>query len=374
MKKNTLISEILQETNYTKDVSEAILSYNKSHQEKYYDTGRKLTVVVLIQYFLLAAMLDCRSFREVSSLGTLYGLPYVDYSGLSRKASEVPWEIIQTVCLRIFNRFPREIRRKDKKLPYQLLQILDSTRIIECKSKFPWAYYLKESSGLKFHVLYFPELDVPADIRASEIGKGDTSVMTEFDCSERILVADRGYMNVEKFCELDRKGQKFVIRLRNTVRPHIVRKIKSTKEGYTDDICTLGNDRSIPKECREHPFRIVSFVGADGKLVRLCTNELALSAEEVGEIYRVRWEIECFFRRLKQNFQIKHIFGHSANSAFSQGFIAFLAYLFLNCIYSKITAAFHYRKTLSSFLRSFHNNNLPPFRISFRKTLLPLFP
>lgn len=370
IEKNTLISEILQALPYKKYVTEAIAAYNveaaeaKKNADKaeYCDTGRKLTVPVMIQYFLLAAMLECRSFRELAPLGPYYGLPDADYSRLSRKSSEIPFEIIQHFCEKIYENFNRNIRRTYKKPHNHLLQILDSTRITACASKWTWAPFLKESSGMKFHTLLYPETGLPAKVLASEIRQGDTAPMMEFWDAARILVADRGYMNVKNFCEMDDQKQYFVIRLQNSVSIHALRPAEGKEpapEGFQDNICTLGKGREIPKEYRNHEFRVVQFLGADGKMVKICTNARFLSAQEIADIYRERWGIECFFRELKQNFQIKQLFGKNQNSAFSQGFLAFIAYLLLHTVCQDMKKRTSFSGSFSQFLRMLHFNVLP---------------
>lgn len=108
----------------------------------------------------------------------------MDCSGLSRKAPTVcPGRLSGRSVYAFSAVFREKLAEKAGSFPSSPLQILDSTRIIDCKSKFPWAYYLPERSGIKFHVLYFPEQDVPADIRASKIGQGDTEPMTEYRTS-----------------------------------------------------------------------------------------------------------------------------------------------------------------------------------------------
>lgn len=376
MDKNTLISGILQALPYKKYVTEAIAAYNAAAEEEYSDTGRKLTVVVLIQYFLLSAILEFRSFRELALLGPSYGLPDVDYSRLSWKSSKIPFQIIQHFCEKIYENFSRNIRRAYKTPHNHLLQILDSTRITACASKWTWAPFLKESSGMKFHTLLYPETGLPAKVLASEIREGDTAPMMEFLDAARILVADRGYMNVKNFCEMDDQKQYFVIRLQNSVSIHALRPAERKEpapEGFQDNICTLGKGREIPKECRMHEFRVIQFLGADGKMVKICTNASFLSAQEIADIYRERWGIECFFRELKQNFQIKKLFGKNRNSAFSQGFLAFIAYLLMHTVCQEMKKHTSFSGSFSRFLRMLHFDILPACPCS-KNTIYTILP
>lgn len=372
MKKNTLVSQILQVECLKKFVAEAISEYNEQRlldsERIYHDTGRKMTVLVLVQYLLLVAMVNCRSFREAELLGVEYGLAKVDFTTLAKKAQDVPYEIIQRAFCKIVATRSREIWRKTEKSFWGMLQILDSTRITAYKTKWRWAPFLRESSGLKFHVLYYPELDCAVKIETSKIGEGDTAHMLSFQNPDRILIADRGYMNLKNLAELAQVRQKFVVRMRNTVKTTPVSASPMPKEnGYTDEICMLGKKNSRHTYAISQAFRIVRFRGNDNSEVILCTNIIDLPASEIAQMYKERWQIECFFRRLKQNFQIKRLFGQSQNAAFSQGLCAFIAYLFMEKIYTVLVQKKKFTGTLCNFLHQVKLNLSLPIRCLLHK-------
>lgn len=372
MKKNTLVSRILQVQCLKNFVAEAIYEYNAQwlpdSEKIYHDTGRKMTVLVLVQYLLLIALVNGRSFREAELLGVEYGLAKVDFTTLAKKAQDVPYEIVlRAFCKAVATR-SREIRRKAKKDFRGMLQILDSTRITAYETKWSWAPFLRESSGLKFHVLYDPEMDCAVKIEISKIGEGDTAHMLSFQNPDRILIADRGYMNLENFAELAQAGQRFVIRMRNTVKSTPVSASPMPKEnGYMDEICMLGKKNGRHFHAIPQAFRIIRFQGNDNSEVILCTNIIDLPASEIAQMYKERWQIECFFRRLKQNFQIKRLFGQSQNAAFSQGLCAFIAYLFMEKIYTVLVQKKKFTGTLCNFLHKVKLNLFLPIRCLLHK-------
>lgn len=262
MKKNTLVSRILQVEFLKNFVAEAICEYNaqwRPDSEKiYHDTGRKMTVLVLVQYLLLIALVNCRSFREAELLGVEYGLAKVDFTTLAKKAQDVPCEIVQRVFCKVVATYSRKIRRKCDKRFQGMLQILDSTRITAYETKWSWAPFLRESSGVKFHVLYYPEMDCAVKIETSKIGEGDTAHMITFQNPERILIADRGYMNLENFAKLTQAGQKFVIRMRNTVKIYTV---LVQKKKFTGTLCNflhrVKTNLFLPIRCPLHKINSV---------------------------------------------------------------------------------------------------------------------
>lgn len=378
MDKYTLISSVLEAPKLKEFVKNAITASG------YTENSRKISVHVMFQYFLLAAISKCNSFRELSELGSKYALPKADYSTLAKKASQLPYTIALQVCQSVLDSSCRAKRRALRKQGQTLIKAVDSTRITACASKWTWAPFLRESSGLKFHVAYLPELGLPSQIEVSEIREGDTSRMTNFQDKTSVQVCDRGYMNVKKFLALDKAGQKFVIRLLNTVRfknehPTGI----ACSEGYSDMFCTLSKHREISKEAREHEYRVIKFAGANGEDVILCTNLRDVPAEVIAGMYKERWNIECFFRTLKQNFTIKRLFGTTANAAYTQGLIAFIAYVLLYNVYDRVKISFKkksvesiaaYYQSFSRFLRALHHDLLRDFPIilsSVRKCLLP---
>lgn len=353
MNKNKSFEKILQEIITDEEIERISKKYG------YIEKGRKMLVKTLFQYFLLSAFLETKSMRELHKQGSMYGLPAVDYSTISKKAKEVPFMIFIELFYIIFSNCNQQNKRKIRSKCGRILKIIDSTRIIESKSKWDWGFYKEDKSGIKFHVAYLPDSGVPEQIIATPINIGDSTLLDKFDEPDTLLLCDRGYLNIGKMCEFDYKGQEFIIRMReginqlNCIDFDIAH---STK--YSDMLCTLGKDRSIKSEYRNHQFRVINFKTDAGDLVSLCTNIMDLSADEIADLYKRRWEIEVFFKELKQNFTIKTIFGKSQNSAFSQGVIAFICYMILSCLYHSL----EYSKAKSSpfliFLRDFRYNCL----------------
>lgn len=360
MNNNNKISEIMQALISKTELEKICLKYG------YEDTARKLTVHNLLKYFTLSAILESKSYRDLSLQGSMYNLVEVNYSTLSKKAKEVPFEIFLEVFHLIFEKCNRKDKRKIRSKYGRIIKIVDSTRIILDKSKWKWAEYEKGKSGLKFHTAYLLDSEIPCNLVVSPIKTGDSTVLEMFEEQDTLLVCDRGYLNIKKMCEFDYKGQEFIIRMKETVNELncIDFDISRDSSKYEDHLCTLGKDKSIRKEYREHQFRVINFLSDSGELVSLCTNIYDLPADEIAEIYKLRWQIECFFKELKQNFTIKNIFGKSPNAAFSQGIIAFICYIFIHCLYSDIKAYFAFNFSFVEFLRRLKYNYII---LSFRK-------
>lgn len=330
MKNNTTIQKILQEVIEEKEIKKLGEKYG------YEEVGRKLTAYGLMQYYMGSSILKIKSYRELAETSETLGLRKVDYSELSKKAKEVPYEIFLEACEEIFAKSNREKRRKLTKEYNRVISAIDSTRIVAKNGKYDWAMYKEGQSGIKIHVSYMPETKMPLKIVPTEINVQDMERIQDFYDRGMCLVADRGYINVRKMCEMDYVGQEFVIRIRNDM--NILNKIPfdlpHDSSKYEDCLCTVSNDRAIKAQYRHHQFRTVSFLGDNGQKVVLCTNIVDLTANEIAELYRLRWSIESFFKLMKQFLSLSKIFGSSRNAAFSQAFIAFIVYIFLFTLFS----------------------------------------
>lgn len=365
MKHFTPITQILQESLTEKEIKKIVDSFG------YQDTGRIVTVCILLKYLVLSAIIQCSSFRELTMHGKKYGLPEVNFSTLSKKASEVPFEVFIAVCNFYLNKANRAVRKMLKPKLDKMLAAIDSTCLTAHKNKLVWAPYLRESSGVKYHVMFDVGNNIPVKVCTSEIHAADSSKLCDFINRKYIFVCDRGYRSIEKLTKLDIAQQRFIVRLIDNISvKNIVTNEKNDDEAYTDVFCTLGNDRALKKQYRTHPFRVITFMGANGKTVMLCTNIKSLSAKEIADLYRKRWAIECFFRVLKQNFSIKRIFGKSPNSVFSQGLAAFIAYILTYVPYVRIKHFIDYDIPFSYFLRSVRFDTLVAFSKPFRYFLL----
>jgi hypothetical protein len=330
MNNNTTVQKIMQEVIREKEIKEL------SEKYKYEEVGRKLTAYGLLQYFMGSSLLKIKSYRELAETSGTLGLIKIDYSELSKKAKEVPYEIYLDLCRETFAKFNREKRRKLSKEYNKVIAAIDSTRVVAKNGKFDWAMYKEGQSGIKLHVSYMPETKIPLKIVPTEINVQDVERIEAFYDRNTCIVADRGYINVRKMCEMDYVGQEFVIRLRNDM--NILNKIPfdlpHDSGKYEDFLCTVSNDRAIKAVFRKHQFRTVSFIGCNGEKIVLCTNIVDLTAHEIAELYRLRWAIESFFKFMKQFLSLSKIFGSSKNAAFSQVIIAFIVYIFLFVLFS----------------------------------------
>ncbi|MED3755484.1 IS4-like element IS5377 family transposase, partial [Geobacillus stearothermophilus] len=162
----------------------------------YRDSSRTFTLRELIHFFLLAAMHQWKSFRHGADVGPLYGLPRFHYSTVSKKAKEVPYDIMKRLLALIISKCNRQTRRS-LRFP-KPLRVVDSTTVTVGKNRLPWAPYHGERAGVKLHVAYSPESSLPADVVETTGLRHDGPVGEQLTNAQQVLVEDRAYFKIER--------------------------------------------------------------------------------------------------------------------------------------------------------------------------------
>lgn len=211
------------------------------------------------------------------------------------------------------------------------LYSIDASTIDLCLSLYNWAKFRTTKGAVKLHVKlnhsgYLPSFMVMTTGKVHE-QKVAPSVPLE---SGDVAVFDRGYMNFLWLRSLDDKGVYFVTRLKKNADYKVVerRKTDHLNNIYSDQIIELKgfySKQKYPKRLR----RIRSRDPKTGKIIVLLTNNFTWSAKTIAQIYKERWQIELFFKSIKQQLQVKSFVGTSKNALLSQLWVALIAYLLL---------------------------------------------
>ena len=193
-------------------------------------------------------------------------------------------------------------------------------------------------------------------MKETTANKHDGPVGEEIIDIDNIIVEDRAYANYERFDAFNTKGQSFVIRIKNNAKFLNSKSLKSLKSEDSkiskDFTCYLGNEYIRT----ENRFRIVCFEDYKGKTIQVCTNIKNIDSDRIAEIYKARWNVECFFRCIKQNLNVKTLFGTTENSVYNQLFIALIAYVLLKFLHNKMIENPRFNKlSFAIFFRKFLN-------------------
>jgi putative transposase len=222
------------------------------------------------------------------------------------------------------------------------LYSLDASVIDLSLGAFPWASFRRTKSAIKLHTLLDHSGYLPAFVSITEGKIHETKVAAAINLSKgSIVVEDRAYTDYGWFDQLQRKGIFFVTRQKtNAVYTVAERRQVNKKQGLCSDqtiVLTGSKGRLCP-----HPLRRVGYRDPQTKKHYVfLTNNFKLSAKTIADIYKERWQIEIFFRWIKQNLKIKAFIGNSRNAVMTQIYVALIAYLLL-CMFkylSKVPAS-----------------------------------
>lgn len=213
------------------------------------------------------------------------------------------------------------------KLPFDNpLYSLDASTIDLNKASFPWAFFRQNKSGIKLHTLLDHNGYLPAVVNISNAKTHDVQKARTFRLEKgAIVVFDRGYNDYDWFAELDRNEIYFVTRLKTNADYKVISRREAGKtQGVTSDQVVQLKTRP------DLPLRRVGYKDPEtNKHYKFLTNNFDLDAKTIADIYKERWEVEIFFRWIKQNLKIKTFVGRSENAVLTQIYVALIVYLLL---------------------------------------------
>ena len=203
----------------------------------------------------------------------------------------------------------------------------DSTTISLCLSTFPWAKFRRKKGGVKAHVLYDIEAQVPAFYTVSTASKHDSTAMSSilFE-SNAYYIFDRAYDSFKELYRIHLTGSFYVVRAKTNLKYKTVKwKRRMPKNVLTDAEVKLTGYMSEKKY--PESFRLVRFYDEEEEReFTFLTNAKQLTALEVAELYKKRWLVELFFKWLKQHLKIKKFWGTSENAVRIQIAVAIITY------------------------------------------------
>ena len=211
----------------------------------------------------------------------------------------------------------------------QSLYALDSTTIDLCLSLFPWARFRKHKAAVKMHTLLDLHGNIPTFIRVTEGKLHDVNILDELlPEAGAFYVMDRGYIDFERLFIFTLCSAFFVVRTKENVllqrrysRP--VDKATGLRSDHTVILTAIDSAKAYPDPLR----RVTYFDAEKEKRLKFLTNNFALPALTIAQIYKCRWHVELFFKWIKQHLRIKAFYGTSENAVKTQIWIAVSVYV-----------------------------------------------
>ena len=304
------------------------------HSGRSFRTASRWSQFVTLAMAQLAGRISLRDIVENVSAQAhrLYhlGSAKLTRSNLSRINEDKPYAMYEALAGKLLNRCQgmapgHKFRFKNP------LYSLDASTIDLCLSVFPWASFRSTKSAIKLHIGlnhdgYLPEFVTITEGKTSDVEMGRTLAFP----SGSIVVVDRGYNDYDWYNQLTEKGIFFVTRLKANAQYRVINRQPVLKnKGLTSDqtirLTSIQAARKCPGQLRRVGYRDIT----TGKHYIFLTNNFKLAAKTIADIYKARWQVELFFKWIKQNLKIKSFIGTSKNAVMTQIWIAMCVYLLL---------------------------------------------
>jgi len=338
MKRNTIFSQLMQlicQYRFKKCVDR----YEGDRYTKRLSCWQQLLVLLFAQAKGLTSLRDIElSLRSHHRKWYHLGLSSVARSTLADANNKRDAAILKDVFYSLVEKC-HDLAPKHRFRFTNRLYTFDSTLINVCLSLYPWATYRKKKGAFKLHTLfdhsgYLPTFVVLTDGRTHDINvMKDSSYGVPELSPDSILVVDRAYIDYNWLYSLNQNKLFFVIRTKSNMKYTVLGQQESaTNNGLIQDrrirLTNYYQGRYYPA-----PLRIVTVVDPEtGEPISFMTNNFALAANTIAEVYKSRWEIETFFKWIKQNLKIKSFLGTSKNAVMTQIWAAMIYYLLLSFI------------------------------------------
>ena len=220
---------------------------------------------------------------------------------------------------------------------HQSVYALDSTTIDLCLSLFTWARFQETKAAVKLHTLLDLRGAIPSFIHISDGKLHDVNVLDLLlPEAGAFYVMDRGYHDFERLYRLHQAGSFFVTRARSNMKFSRVDARPVNKA--TGLICDQTIQLTLRYSQQRYPERLrrIRYRDPDGRRLVFLTNHMTLPALTVCELYRLRWQIELFFKWIKQHLRIKRFFGTSENAVKTQVWIAVGTYVLVAIVRKRL--------------------------------------
>lgn len=310
----------------------AVNNFGANRYVKRFSSWNQLTVLLYAQSSGKDSLRDIEQAFCVNS-GRLYhlGIPSVKRSTLADANKTRDYRVFEDLFYRFLDRC-KEVAPKHKFKFKNPLYTLDATMIDLCLESFPWAKYRTSKGALKLHYKLDHSGNIPDFLVVSDGKHNEITIAKEQlrIIPDSIYCFDRGYLSFAWFRRIDEAKAYFVTRAkRNTGYTVIGQHEESNKKGVlSDEVIKLNG--YYETDSYPDPLRLIHYHDKEtDKTLAFLTNNFKLSALTIAQIYKARWQIEVFFKWIKQNLKIKTFLGTSKNAVITQIWIAMCYYLML---------------------------------------------
>ena len=305
-----------------------VTKYQGDRYIKHYSTWNQLLTLIFGQLSRSASLRDCVLALQAHR-SKLYHLGVgktVTRSNLSKANEQRDYRIFEDYAYYMITEARRKREGKISGIGAHIYAF-DSTTIALCLSLFEWAKFRKKKGGIKVHTLFDVVAGVPTFVHITEANVHDVNAMDEIPYEVgAFYIFDRGYNDYSRLYTIHRLGATFILRAKNNVKYKRISWIRRLQYNVLSDskIQFIG---PYKKDEYPEPLRLIKYWDEENKReFTFLTNNFELTALDIAELYRQRWQIELFFKWLKQHLKIKHFYGTSFNAVKIQVYVAIITF------------------------------------------------
>jgi hypothetical protein len=352
----TLFSQIISKIDRA-SFKKLVKKYNSDKHQKGFDSWSHLVSMLFSQFA------NSQSLRDISNgLRSATGnLNYLEVSrapsksNLSYQNKNRNWELFRDFYYVLLKSLGQQAGFKQVKFRIKSkIFLLDSSTISLCLSIFDWAKYKTKKGAIKLHTLLDYDGNLPAYINITDGKTADNKGAYDIPLlSGSVIVADRFYNDFSLLKVWDSNNVFFVIRHKDNIQYKTIKELDLPDNRHQhilkDEIIKLTGIKSknkYPKKLR----RVAIWDNENNQVIEVITNQLTWTANTISELYKSRWQIEIFFREIKQLLHIKSFIGTSENAVMIQIYSALITILLLKFLKQIAKYKWHL-SNLVSFLR-----------------------
>ena len=340
-KGNSIFGQILSIFD-KKDLKKASRKYNADKHSKGFSSTDHFISMLFCQFAYSKSLREiCDGLKSSLDKTIHLGLMRLPTkSNLSYVNSKRPWEYFQEIFYMTLHKVQSEQFQKKKKFRFKnKLYSMDASIIDLCISMYDWALYRTTKGAIKLHLLLDHDGYLPTFLNITTGKVHEVNIARKIKLPPGSIIAvDRGYNDYSLFYEWTKAKVWFVTRMKNNALYEVVEKIEVPKYRniLSDEIIKYTGFYS-QKECPVYLRRVVAWDEVNQKEIVLLTNNLKLGSSTISAIYKDRWEIELFFKAIKQQLRIKTFVGTSENAVKIQIWTALITILILKYLKFKST-------------------------------------
>jgi hypothetical protein len=293
----------------------------------------------------------CQSLNDISA-GIGVSETFIKDLGLSQSPARSTmsdgnkkrdWRVFENLYNRLLSHYKSVLKKHHdthiiEEIKNKSVKLIDSSTISLCLSMYDWAEFRTAKGGIKLHTSWDAHMMIPEIVNITEAKVHDRQGLEQLVFpKDTVIVEDRGYFDFMLMINRIKAENIFVTRIKTNTVYETIRELELPDEIdqniLKDEIIRLSSTKAKQVGISEYELRLVHVWKEDeNKVITIITNQLDWSYNTIADLYKKRWDIELFFKTLKQNLQVKTFWGTSENTVKSQIYVALITYLLLELI------------------------------------------